>query len=36
MEEIGKGVAPFVLIMMFAVLVIYFFPDIALYIPFKL
>ncbi len=36
MEEIGKGVAPFVLIMLFAVFVIYFFPDIALYIPFKL
>ena len=36
MGEIGKGVAPFVLIMLFTVLVIYFFPDIALYIPFKL
>jgi C4-dicarboxylate transporter DctM subunit len=36
MSEIGKGVIPFVIIMMFTVLVIYFFPDIALYIPFKL
>ena len=36
MGEIGKGVAPFVAIMLFTVLVIYFFPDIALYIPFKL
>ncbi len=36
MSEIGKGVTPFVLIMLFAVLVIYFFPNIALYIPFKL
>jgi C4-dicarboxylate transporter DctM subunit len=36
MGEIGKGVAPFVVIMLFAVFVIYFFPDIALYIPFKL
>jgi C4-dicarboxylate transporter DctM subunit len=36
MSEIGKGVIPFVIIMMLTVLVIYFFPDIALYIPFKL
>ena len=36
MGEIGKGVAPFVLIMLFAVFIIYLFPDIALYIPFKL
>jgi len=36
MGEIGKGVAPFVLIMLFTVFVIYLFPDIALYIPFKL
>ena len=36
MGEIGKGVAPFVLLMLFAVFIIYLFPDIALYIPFKL
>jgi len=36
MGEIGKGVAPFVLIMLFTVFIIYLFPDIALYIPFKL
>ena len=36
MGEIGKGVAPFVLIMLFTVFVIYLFPDLALYIPFKL
>jgi len=36
MGEIGKGVVPFVLIMLFSVFIIYLFPDIALYIPFKL
>ena len=36
MGEIGKGVAPFVFIMLFTVFVIYLFPDLALYIPFKL
>ena len=36
MAEIAKGVIPFVIIMLFTVFVIYLFPDIALYIPFKL
>ncbi|MEK9741956.1 MAG: TRAP transporter large permease subunit [Pelagibacteraceae bacterium] len=36
MSEIGKGVIPFVIIMMLSIFVIYFYPDIALYIPFKL
>jgi C4-dicarboxylate transporter DctM subunit len=36
MSEIAKGVIPFVLIMLFTVFVIYLFPDLALYIPFKL
>ena len=36
MAEIAKGVIPFVLIMLFTVYVIYLFPDLALYIPFKL
>ena len=36
MSEIAKGVIPFVIIMLFTVFVIYLFPDIALYIPFKL
>ena len=31
-----SGVIPFVIIMLFTVFVIYLFPDIALYIPFKL
>ena len=34
--EIAKGVIPFVLIMLFTVFVVYLFPDLALYIPFKL
>ena len=34
--EVGVGITPFVIIMLFAVLVLYFFPSIALYIPFKL
>jgi C4-dicarboxylate transporter DctM subunit len=36
MSEIAKGVIPFVIIMLFAVFLIYLFPEIALYIPFKL
>ena len=36
MSEIAKGVIPFVLIMLFTVFVVYLFPDLALYIPFKL
>ena len=36
MTEVGMGITPFVIIMLFAVLVLYFFPSIALYIPFKL
>lgn len=36
MTEVGVGITPFVIIMLFAVLVLYFFPSIALYIPFKL
>ncbi len=36
MTEVGIGIIPFVIIMLFAVLVLYFFPNIALYIPFKL
>ena len=36
MSEIAKGVIPFVIIFLFTVFVIYLFPDIALYIPFKL
>ena len=34
--EIAKGVIPFVIIMLFAVFLVYLFPQIALYIPFKL
>jgi len=36
MIEIAKGVVPFVIIILFAVLLVYLFPAIALYIPFKL
>ena len=36
MIEIAKGVVPFVIIMLFAVFLVYLFPAIALYIPFKL
>jgi C4-dicarboxylate transporter DctM subunit len=36
MSEIAKGVIPFVIIMLFTVFLIYLFPEIALYIPFKL
>ena len=36
MSEIAKGVIPFVIIMLFAVFLVYLFPQIALYIPFKL
>ena len=36
MSEIAKGVIPFVMIMLFTVFVVYLFPDLALYIPFKL
>ena len=36
MSEIAKGVIPFVIIILFTVFVIYLFPDLALYIPFKL
>ena len=36
MSEIAKGVIPFVIIMLFTVFVVYLFPDLALYIPFKL
>jgi C4-dicarboxylate transporter DctM subunit len=36
MVEIAKGVIPFVIIMLFTVFLVYLFPDIALYIPFKL
>ena len=34
--EVVRGVWPFILLMFATVLAIYFFPDIALYIPFKL
>jgi len=36
MIEIAKGVIPFVFIILFGVLLVYWFPAIALYIPFKL
>ena len=36
MIEIAKGVVPFVIIILFAVLLVYLFPAIALYIQFKL
>jgi len=36
MQEVAKGVWPFLVLMMFTVLLIYTIPDIALYIPFKL
>ncbi len=36
MGEVVAGVWPFIVIMLTSVLVIYLFPDIALYIPFKL
>jgi C4-dicarboxylate transporter DctM subunit len=34
--EVVKGVWPFILMMFGTVVVIYLFPDIVLYIPFKL
>ena len=36
MIEIAKGVIPFIFIILFGVLLVYWFPAIALYIPFKL
>jgi len=36
MIEVAKGVWPFILMMFATVFLIYFIPDIALYIPFKL
>ena len=36
MSEIAKGVIPFVIVMLFTVFLVYLFPEIALYIPFKL
>ncbi len=36
MSEVVAGVWPFILLMLFTVLMIYLLPDIALYIPFKL
>jgi C4-dicarboxylate transporter DctM subunit len=35
-EDVVRGVWPFVLIMLFSILMIYVVPDIALYVPFKL
>ena len=34
--EVAKGVFPFMLMMIFTVFVMYIWPDLALYIPFKL
>ena len=36
MQEVAKGVWPFLALMLLTVLLIYEFPDLALYIPFKL
>ena len=36
LNEVVKGVWPFIVIMFGTVLAIYFIPDIVLYIPFKL
>jgi C4-dicarboxylate transporter DctM subunit len=36
MQEVAKGVWPFLVLMLSTVLLIYMIPDIALYIPFKL
>jgi C4-dicarboxylate transporter DctM subunit len=36
MQEVAKGVWPFLALMLFTVLLIYVIPDIALYIPFKM
>lgn len=35
MQDVIKGVWPFTLIMLFSAVIIYFIPDIALYIPYK-
>ena len=34
--EVAKGVFPFIVMMIFTVFVMYIWPDLALYIPFKL
>ena len=34
--EVAKGVVPFLMMMIFTVYVMYIWPDLALYIPFKL
>ena len=36
MQEVAKGVLPFLALMLLTVLLIYLVPDIAMYIPFKL
>jgi C4-dicarboxylate transporter DctM subunit len=36
MQEVARGVWPFLALMLFTVLLIYLIPDIAMYIPFKL
>ena len=33
--EVSRGVWPFIIIMLFTVVVLYFFPDLALYLPYK-
>jgi C4-dicarboxylate transporter, DctM subunit len=35
-EDVERGVWPFALMMLFSIMVIYFVPDVARYIPFKL
>jgi C4-dicarboxylate transporter DctM subunit len=34
--DVAKGVLPFLALMLFTVFVMYIWPDLALYIPFKL
>jgi C4-dicarboxylate transporter DctM subunit len=36
MGEVSKGVWPFLVLMLMTVLICYHFPDVVLYIPFKL
>ena len=36
LTEISRGVLPFLVIMLFSVIILYLWPDLALYIPFKL
>lgn len=36
LTEISRGVLPFLVIMLFSVVILYLWPDLALYIPFKL